>query len=828
MIGRQLLNYEILEKLGAGGHGDVYRARDIRLNRLVVIKVLPHELTDNDRNLKRFEREAQLISSLDHPNVCTVYGFDEVEGLHLMIMQLIEGRTVRQLVNGRPLKLETALRIGIQVADALATIHGRNIIHRDIKAGNVMVTDEGLVKILDFGLAKFIEETDTKTSITSQEIQITEPGSPRGTATYAAPEQARGEDVDHRADIFSTGVLLYEMLTGTWPFHGKNVRDVRSALINDEPVPIAQRRGEEVPEHLQAIVSKAMAKTADERYQTAAELRDELAIMLREVSSGDGETDALLERVRMSTPEFHGLPSALQRAARWINRIAVGKINAPSDEELHESPVEDQSADKETLAILPFQNLSGDPDDNFYEFALADAVITELAGVASIIVRPSAAIMNYKAAVFDPLQAGRELKVAKVLSANFLRHANRMTVTAQLLDVDGGNIIWSERLSAEETDVISLLDMIAQRIITGLHLTLTSAEPIDHETSHTNAFREYLRGRDEMKGLIDNALASYDEYLRGRDVMGRFIFRALNKEQIEAAIAHFSRSVEIDPQFARAYSGLGSCYTSRIISFVGNNEDYLAAEDAFNKALALDPGIVEANTNKVFFLISQGKKDVARRKVADLLKTYPHDIGVQFIGSFLYRLDGDYKRALRCLDKLLLLNPKERVVVSYSRARIFIYQRRYESALKELDEGEPVAPYHPLIKTFRAMCWLLQGRVSEAGTLLQGVLEENPEMDGIRPHYAMCLAALGDHAGARAQLNQRVKEVAALTQDVPYWVATAYVMLGEDQEAFKWLERAINIGNENLPWFKTNPIWQRLHKHPRFLSILNAIDHQPS
>ena len=295
MIGTQVLNFDILEKLGAGGHGEVYRAHDTRLNRPVVIKVLPHELTDNELNLKRFEREAQLISSLDHANICTVYEFDEVDGLHLMVMQLIEGRTIREVVNGRPLKLETAFGIGIQVADALAAIHARNIIHRDIKAANVMVTDEGLVKILDFGLAKFIEAIDTKPSTVSQQIQITEEGSPRGTATYAAPEQARGEYVDHRVDIFSTGVLLYEMLTGTWPFHGKNVREVRSALINDEPLPIAERRGEEIPERLKSIVSQAMSKSPDARYQSAADLRDELANLLREVSTGNSETDALLK-----------------------------------------------------------------------------------------------------------------------------------------------------------------------------------------------------------------------------------------------------------------------------------------------------------------------------------------------------------------------------------------------------------------------------------------------------------------------------------------------------------------------------------------------------
>src|SRR5882724_6225844 len=238
MIGQLFGNYKITQKIGAGGQGTVYKAVDQKLGRTVVIKVLPAELTVKESNLKRFEREARLASALDHPNICTIFDMDEVNGLHYIAMQHVEGKNVRQLVNGRPLELESALRIGIQVADALTAAHARGIIHRDIKSGNVMVTDSGQVKVLDFGLAKLLDETEAHTSGIHQ-TELTEVGVPYGTATYAAPEQARGDRVDTRADIFSTGVLLYEMLTGTWPFRGRTAIDVRHAVIYDQPKTLA-------------------------------------------------------------------------------------------------------------------------------------------------------------------------------------------------------------------------------------------------------------------------------------------------------------------------------------------------------------------------------------------------------------------------------------------------------------------------------------------------------------------------------------------------------------------------------------------------------------
>jgi serine/threonine-protein kinase len=299
VVGRTLLNYRITEKLGAGGQGTVYLAVDERLGRTVVIKVLSPELTAREVNLKRFEREAQLASSLDHPNICTIYGLHEADGLHFIAMQYIEGKNVRELVNGRPLALESALSIAYQVADALTAAHAKGIIHRDIKAGNVMVTSSGVAKVLDFGLAKLLDEGKQ-----GSDLHLTEMGVPYGTATYAAPEQAAGKTVDHRADIFSTGVLLYEMLAGIWPFKGQTTVEVRYAVLHDTPEPIESVRKDDPPPAIQAILDRALAKKPEDRYQRVSDMRDELRAALREVIAARGDLDPHTSRVTTEVVPF--------------------------------------------------------------------------------------------------------------------------------------------------------------------------------------------------------------------------------------------------------------------------------------------------------------------------------------------------------------------------------------------------------------------------------------------------------------------------------------------------------------------------------------------
>src|SRR6266403_2594911 len=322
MIGQLLGNYKITQKIGAGGQGTVYKAIDQKLGRTVVVKVLPAELTVKEANLKRFEREARLASSLDHPNICTIFDMDEADGLHFIAMQYVAGRNVRQLVNGRALELESALRIAIQVADALSVAHARGIIHRDIKSGNIMVTDSGQVKILDFGLAKLLDETEAATAGIHQ-TELTEIGVPYGTATYAAPEQARGDKVDARADIFSTGVLLYEMLTGTWPFRGKTSVDVRHAVLHEDPRPLSETRPGGAPWQLQQILDRTLAKDPKQRYQKVGKLRDDLRKVLQDVSSGVAMEVA-------AAPRHLAGGSPVTRAMRWLKKVGGGKESPSS------------------------------------------------------------------------------------------------------------------------------------------------------------------------------------------------------------------------------------------------------------------------------------------------------------------------------------------------------------------------------------------------------------------------------------------------------------------------------------------------------------------
>src|SRR6266571_5215367 len=779
MIGQLFGNYKITHKLGAGGQGTVYKATDQKLGRTVVIKVLPAELTARETNLKRFEREARLASALDHPNICTIFDMDETNGLHYIAMQYVEGKNVRQLCNGRPLELDSALRIAIQVTDALAAAHARGIIHRDIKSGNVMVTDVGQVKILDFGLAKLLDEEETRSGI--DRTQLTEVGVPYGTATYAAPEQARGDRVDARADIFSTGVLLYEMLTGTWPFRGKTTIDVRHAVIHDQPKPLAEARPGQTPARLQQILDHAIAKDPRDRYQKVSELRDELRAVLREIDSG-----AQME-VAPAPPKHLGGSSPVSRAMRWLKTL-TGSETGSAASQLSSLPVSESKEtlsttiadpEKKSLAVLPFKNLNNDPSSSFYEFALADAVITELARIRSLVVRPSSVMSKYQGQATDPRDVGRELNVDAVLSAGFIHVGERFRVNAQLLDVKIGEILWSDRIDSASNDIIAVQDEITQRIVDGLRLELSP---------------------DEEAGLAQPATVNaeaYEEYLRGRDRFARFIFCTVPAADFDAAINHFNRAIELDPEFGLAYDGVGACHVNRVFKGLGGAEDFERAEAAFSKALSFDANIIEARMLMVFIYLWRGQKQKAREEVARMRREAPNEAVVYFVKATLHRLDGEYDRALRSYDRLVHLDPAAHVVVSYNRALILIFKGQPQEAMRELDQATAIEPNNPLLKTFRALTLYYREEIDAAADLLRDVLAQNPNLHGVRPCLALCLSKQGQREAALAELNEDVKRTASVDADIAYAVASAYALADERDEAFEWLQRSVALGNEN-------------------------------
>jgi eukaryotic-like serine/threonine-protein kinase len=806
MIGSQINQYKILEKIGSGGQGTVYKALDTKLNRTVVIKVLPPELTQKTANFKRFEREAQLCSQLDHPNICTIYDFHEANGVFYIAMQYVEGKNVRQLVAGRPLELRSALSIAIQVCDALAFAHSKNIIHRDIKAGNVMVTETGQAKILDFGLAKLLEDEVTDDQKGIDRTQITELGIPYGTATYAAPEQAKGERADARSDIFSTGVLLYEMLSGIWAFQGKTVIDVRHQVLYGTPKPLAEMRKDPLPPQLQKILDKSLAKNPKDRYQKISQMRDELRSVLQQVAG------AQLMPTDTFAPE-HADGSPVKRAWNWI-RSRTGSENSsttftPSTTALvSQSPdlmVTSTGADKKSVAILPFKNLSNDPNSNFYEFALADAVITELAQIRSLVVRPSSVIARYQGKNIDPADAGKELRVGAVLSAGFLKAGERLRVTAQLLDVATGDILWSDRIDAQGQDILAVQDSIAHRILDGLRLELSDNE------------------QEKLARRATDSAAAWEEYLRGRDNFGRFIFRTLAERDCDAAIHNFKNAIELDPHFALAYSGLGACYANRVMKGIGDAEDYTLAETAFSKAFFYDPNVVEARVLMVMIYMGRGEKKKARAEIDLLQKQFPNDAALFFVKGVMHRLDGEYDESLRAWEKLARLDPAARAVAAYNRARIFVYRGEYDKAIAEIEKGEKVEPNHPMLKIFRATAYYFQGRVDEALALMSEVLEEHPEMDGIRPLYGEFLAGAGRSDEAREQLTDDALSAARSDHDTAFWVGSTYSLLGEKDLAFKWLNKAVKLGNENKPHFEHSKNLDPIRDDPRFAELMAKI-----
>jgi serine/threonine-protein kinase len=806
MIGQTIGNYKVTQKIGAGGQGTVYKATDQKLGRTVVLKVLPVELTVKEANLKRFEREARLASALDHPNICTIFDMDEAGGLHFIVMQYVEGKNVRQLVNGRPLELESALRIAIQVTDALSVAHARGIIHRDIKSGNIMVTDAGQVKILDFGLAKLLDETEAATSGIHQ-TELTEVGVPYGTATYAAPEQARGDRVDTRADIFSTGVLLYEMLTGTWPFRGKSTVDVRHAVLHDQPKSLAEARPGASPVRLQQILDKTLQKEPRDRYQKIGELRDDLRKVLHDVASG-----AKFEET--SAPKHLGGSSPVSRAMRWLRKLGGGADSPTSAPQVsskgHTDPQEGSMTtmadrEKKSVAVLPFKNLNNNPESSFYEFSLADAVITELARIRSLVVRPSSVMSKYQGQPADPGDVGRELNVDAVLSAGFIAVGERFRVNAQLMDVKSGEIIWSDRIDAAAADIIAVSDEITRRIVDGLRLELSP---------------------DEQAGLAQPATVNpeaYEEYLRGRDRFARFIFRSVAAADCNAAIHHFNRAIQLDPEFGLAYDGLGACHVNRVFKGLGGVEDFERAEAAFKKALSIDSNIIEARMLMVFVLLWRGQKQKARDEVARMRREAPSEPVVHFVKATLHRLDGEYDRALRSYDRLVHLDPASFVVVSYNRALIFLYKGKFADAQSELDRAASVEPNNPLLRMFRAVTMYYTGQVDAATDLLREVLAQNPNLHGVRPFLAMCLSRQGNHEAARAELNEDVKRNASVDADIAYAVASVYALEGERDQAFEWLERSVALGNENKPLFQHDPNLAALREDPRFAELISRI-----
>ncbi|MBS1789042.1 MAG: protein kinase [Acidobacteria bacterium] len=831
--GKTLSHYRILEQLGQGGQATAYKAEDTRLNRLVVVKTLLPELAASQTARRRFEREAKLASVLDHPNICSIFDIGESDGWFYIVMPFIPGRTLKQVVGGQPLSLRSALSIAIQIADALVAAHARGIIHRDIKPSNIIVNDQGQVKVLDFGLAKMLGGDE----IYDPDKSMTELGVPYGTMGYGSPEQAAGERVDHRTDVFSLGVLLYEMITGHQPFTGRNRIEILHAVINANPEPICDDCPT-APEHLQVILDRALAKNPKDRFSTMAEMLEALKAQMREltgesVSSFDLANSAIApQRARTSWKmgsalgrvfgggifgkKRNGQAGNSQSPTRPLSQPAaeLPTSSSPKSDSTQRSAGSSTGAtsrpptwgteSKRTIAVLPFKNLSGNAEDNFYEISLADGIIAELAHLRSLVVRPSQYIARYAGQNIEPRQVGEELAVSTVLVGSFIKSANRFRVTTQLLATESGEILWSDKIDLAADDLLKIQDTIAERVIAGLKLKLTEEEQQKLE-----------------KPLTTNAEA-YEFYLRGRDLLFKYISHSFNDQDLDVAIKMLEEAVRLDPNFARAHYTLGRCLVHHGQGY-GGQLYFEKAEAALTRALELDPKLAGARLQMVYVYLNKGEKEKALATLADARREAPHDPTVFIIAGMLYRLNGLYDRALKQYDKLLELNPRDVVIASYNRGRLYMYRHEYDRAIAELEKGRAAEPDHPLIKTFLAITYFNQGDIDRCQSLTEEVLRQNPHFDPLQIVLAWCLSSRGQHEKARALITNQVKETAAADHDVAVWLASFYAMEKRRDEAIEWIKKAVALGNENYPLFADNNRFDNLRCDLRFIDLLSAL-----
>lgn len=739
MVGQTISHYKILEKLGEGGMGEVYLAEDTDLNRKVALKFLPQQLTADPETKLRFKQEAQAAAALNHPNIITVYEVAEYQRAGYIAMEYVAGQSLRDLAAGRGLPAGKALDIAIQIAEGLEKAHQAGIVHRDIKSDNILINQDGRVKILDFGLAKLKGAS-----------RLIQPGSTAGTVAYMSPEQATGEEVDQRSDLFSLGVVFYELLTGQLPFPGEHQTAILYSILNEPPQPLARFAGE-VPAQLQEIVEKMLAKKREERFQSAAEL----VVDLR----------------------------------RCKKELEEGKPEAPKKE-------------KKAVAVLYFENLSAEPDSDYFSAGITEDIITDLSKIESLRVASRNAVLPYKDQPVDIPLLGRKLNLDAVLEGSVRKFGNRLRITAQLIDTKEGFHLWAERYDREMQDVFVLQEEIAKKIALALQVTLS-------EKDEEQIAMKY-------KGDLD----AYSCYLKGRGYYYKY-----TKPDLLTAMQMFNSALELDPQYALAHAGLSDCYAQMIDKYSETDQTFFAkAEEAGLKALRIDSRCAEAYKALGVIYSKQGHNRKSKEQFLQALAIKPNyaparaSLGVVYtnLGNFaeaekeyllayeqdpsmtvlLYLLANfhlsvnNFSRAENYIDQLLEAGESSFYLKMghYVKARISFYQRQYESALAQMQKYVEMEPAEP---------------IGNSG-------------------LAMIYAALGDHEKAREKLDGALKTFAWHEYVIENTILT-YTLLGEKGKVYEWMTKGMEANKIDWLFLEFNPLLEELRHEPEFQHHLQEI-----